>query len=579
MAGVVGAGLLFGAMSLGGARLDAAATHESFSVKVGPRTHAVRVLIAKDGADGAVKQWRGTIDPPPLARRVEVRSPTGSVVEHDAEDPVRVVDFTHAGPGYATVDLAATWRGQRVERVVDTALIGPFAHRVTDLGQAQCDMAVAVSAKTIDRLLMPPIRQQILAGASAHAFMGEETTLERASLDLLDGEARFDLVVQGANRLEVRLRVRVSVVRDRIFAIELAELEHVAFDGEVRKLATGGAAAVGAAVTGPFAPVGAFVGWHLADSYVTKRARREIENLLETELAKSSSFSLFPETIELLPGERRSGVHLTFCEDVQLRPDGIAGALSIVPTSFGVDANWPLPGPVRIGARPTRKPLRKDEDVRIELTIDLANALLEGWSANGLLMDLLDRTGVVGKADAELQAWTTLSLTQLEPRLPPVLAPGGGPDSGWSVTLGGVALGLKGFAMKSPDERLVAGARGSVAPTWDPAAKRLELAIGLDDLWVTCMWGGADSTTLRPCLGALLRAGDVQQRIDSSLASGLRSMPSLALGDLAQEKLGLDVSQLQLTRPRPELLRLSASFAAGAVGHPIAPDDAQGEPI
>jgi hypothetical protein len=58
----------------------------------------------------------------------------------------------------------------------------------------------------------------------------------------------------------------------------------------------------------------------------------------------------------------------------------------------------------------------------------------------------------------------------------------------------------------------------------------------------------------------VLEAAEVRERIDEQLRPGARSMPSLALGGVLDEALGVQIEGLALARPRPGVLRLSAQL-------------------
>jgi hypothetical protein len=217
-----------------------------------------------------------------------------------------------------------------------------------------------------------------------------------------------------------------------------------------------------------------------------------------------------------------------------------------------------IPGPALHGlSLPPLRPVAPTADAEVELSLDTVDALLDAWTANGLLGDLMGRAQWVERVDAALGEWTTLGLRDIEVRLPPSLSPGTG--DGWALTIAGLRLGLTGMEADDPGEVLVAG-RGFVRPHWDPARGRISLAGAIDRLRLSCARAGA----LWPCFAALLEMGDVAARLDAQLAPGAAGLPGiearalLRQGTQAVRAGGLELADLAITYPTPGVLRAAA---------------------
>ena len=198
--------------------------------------------------------------------------------------------------------------------------------------------------------------------------------------------------------------------------------------------------------------------------------------------------------------------------------------------------------------------------------MDLVNALLSEWTKTGLLAELIGEERGIERANAELEAWTPLRLGGLRPTRPPVLTPVGGTEAGWSFGLGGLRVELEGGEELPFDEVYVAAA-GTLEPRWDAEAGRLSLAGRLDRLDLTCAEqsgeAGGASRSLRGCFSEVLEAVDLRTRIDEQLRPGAGKLPSIALRELLAERVDAQLLGLELGRPRPNLLRLSAEIRPG----------------
>jgi hypothetical protein len=558
MAGLAGLVLAGAALWGGSVALERAAEVEPF-----------RVEVAAPHAVAGEARWRGQVRPETLGRRVrvsvdgrEVEGSSGQVTE-DMPEGAFDVDLDDAA-GLRLVEVELARRGGRTEVITDAALVGPFARRYEDV--TGCGAAVRVAGAAIERLVMPPLRERLLAAARGVALLGPDTQIEQAEVTLRDGSVWFRVALAGAHRIAISGRIAVRVAGPRHLGLTLATLGPVEFSGTLRTRATVGAAALGAVVTGPFAPVGAFAGYMLADRYIDRRSQREVETQLSAALSIASTLPLVPESAELVLGEPRSRAALAFCA-VAIEDGGIAASLSLRPVRPEPKDRQEaervrtrlaaIPGPARRGfALPELRPVAPAGDVEVDLTIDAIDALLDAWTANGLLADLVARARWVERADAELQAWTSLGLSAVEVRLPPSLSPGTG--DGWALQLAGLRLEMIGVEHE-PGEILVAG-RGTVRPHYDEARGRIELTGAIERLTISCARDGA----LWPCFGALLELGDVPARLDELLAPGAAGLPGIEVRELVRARTteiradGLELAGLTISYPAAGVLRVAA---------------------
>lgn len=538
------------------------------------RAEPLRVTVATpqavvDAAAGL--RWTGRVTPGELVGRIEARV-DGVVAPATVEGEALTLELERAGPGLHLVELELRQRGGRTQTVTDTLLVGPFAaesdvpeDRYEEDDRTGCGLALTIAEEAIQRLVVPPLRERLLAAARASPLLGPETTLERAELTLLRNAMRVRITLAGLNRVGVDAFVIVRPRGPRGIELSLLRLGPVEFSGQLRTRATIGGAAVGAVVTGPLAPLGAIGGYLLTDRYVEKRAREEVHAQLRLGLAQASTLPLLPAQAELLVGEPRSAVALRFCGPVTIEAGtGIAARLALRALAPAAG-----PGPVRRGVLLDAGPIAADgqgriDDVQLDLSIDAVNALLHAWTGNGLLGDLAKRAGWVPRVDAELQAWTRLQLAGLRIDRAPVLmaadqgagAPG---EPAWALSFGGLRLDLRGGEAAGS---LVAAGRGWVRPRFDAASGRLELGGQVDRLRLTCV----DGERLTPCFGALLELGEVERRLDDLLAPGAGRLPALDLRALLRTRTrelraeGLDVEAMRLEVPagQPGVLRVRA---------------------
>ncbi|MBA3547866.1 MAG: hypothetical protein H0T76_15390 [Nannocystis sp.] len=541
------------------------------------RAEPFRVEVAAPGAVAASSlalRWTGRVKPGELAGRVQAKV-DGVVVAASVDGEAVALDLGAAGPGVHLIELELRQQGGRTQTVTDTLLVGPFAavdapvleDRIKEADLSTCGLSLTIAESAIQRLLVPPLRERLLGAAQASPLLGPDTVLEQAELTLLRDVMRVRITLAGLNRVGVDAFVIALPRGPRGLELSLLRLGPVEFSGQLRTRATMGGAAIGAAVTGPLAPLGALGGWWVTDRYIERRARREVHEQLETGLAQASSLPLLPEQAELVIGEPRSAVALQFCGPVTIEAGtGIATRLALRSLAPG---DGPGPGPVRRGVVLESGPVLGDmsgetADVQLDLSIDAVNALLHAWTDNGLLGDLAAGAGWVPQVDAELQAWTRLHFAGLKIVRAPVLmaadqgvsAPG---EPAWALSFGGLRLDLRGG--EAVGDLVVAG-RGWVRPRFDAASGRLELGGMVDRLRLGCV----DGVVLTPCFGALLELGEVERRLDALLAPGTGRLPAIDVRALLRTRTrelraeGLDVEALRLEVPagQPGVLRVRA---------------------
>jgi hypothetical protein len=539
---------------------------QSFAVLV---AEPVQVLPFKDRSDEA-PMWRGRVRPTSELERVVLTIDGEAPAEQrrDAGDgEIRLpLHELFDEPGWHFIELTIDRRGGRRERVVDSVLVGNFPAADPKRAHA-CAASFTVSPDLVHGLLVDILERELLPVLRENEQMGPDTILGQTGIGLGEGVVSFDLELIGANVLAVRGIISVEIVDGQSLHAALVSLDEVDFRGELRNsargLGAGGGAFVGGLIGGPLAPVGAAAGWYLADKYVSKKAREVVQKQIDAGLAQLANVELLPSHFELITGQPSSRVALGFCEQTGVRPLGLTAGLWIepAPAGDGPRFNLGVRGPLVTGTTPTIDPLASDEDLRVELSIDLVNALLTEWTASGLLAALIGERKALARANEELDAWTPLRLRSLTPTRPPTLTPVGGPEAGWAYGLGGLSVALDGVD-EQPWGALSVAAAGTLSPSWDPETGELSLIGSLDRLELTCAEPQEEdhAQALTGCFSELLEAAEVRSRIDAHLQPGARDLPKLALSELLDERLGLQLDALELTRPRPAVLRLAASL-------------------
>jgi hypothetical protein len=537
------------------------------------RAEPLRVAVAPPLAvahSSTGLRWVGRVQPAELVSRLTARVDGESVAAAVDGDLVGV-DLEALGPGHHLVELTLAQRGGRVQTVTDAVLVGPFA-----AGEPEaCALRLTIAAGAIDRLALPPIRERLLAAARSVELLGPDTALEEATVVLEDGAVRVRVALAGVNRVAIEARFAAAPSGPRSLGLSLEWLGPVEFTGDLRTKATLGGAAVGAAVTGPLAPLGAIGGYVLTDRYVSRRARQEVEAQLRGGLAQVAELPLLPETAELLVGEPRSAAVPAFCGPLtiaagvgisagfSLRParvDGGAAVRSVAIAEGAELAAWtPEVGPgavVQGVVLPGPTDMAREDDVRVDVSIDAVNLVVDAWTRSGLLAERVRAAGWVPRVDAQLREWTTLTLAGLTVARAPVVMPAG---EQWALSFSGLRLDLRGGEAEGA---VLAAGRGFIRPRYHAETGVLELGGAVDRLRLTCV----DGHLLAPCFGALLELGEVEPRLDEALAPGTGRLPSLDVRGLLRARTGefkpggLDVADMAVRVPAglPGVLRVTA---------------------
>ena len=563
--GLIGLALAGVVVWRGGTVLEREAeSHEAFSVRV---TAPASVLDASGPAEAL--QWRALVTPIEERDRIELRL-DGAPIEFrgdaDAGELLLPLDALREQPGWHFIEVGLERRGGRSERVVDPVLIGEFASAELEPKNA-CGVVLTVSPALIDALLVPLLERELLPLLQENEHMGPDTTIHEAKLELRDDGINFEVELRGVNTLGIAGAIILRIVDDRKLEAELAILTEVDFRGKIRNQARGvGAGAgglIGGLITGPLAPVGAAAGYFAADVVVTKKARELVREQIESGLEMIEGIDLLPAHIELIAERPGSRVAIGFCEQTRVRKTGIAAGLWVIPDPVAEEGaqrfELGVSGPLLTAAEPTTEPLTPDEHVRVELSIDVVNALVTEWTASGLLSELIGEQKAIERANAELEAWTPLRLDRLRPTRPPTLNPVGGPSDGWRYGIGGLAIDVTGVD-EQPWGTVLVAAAGDLSPSWDADAGTLGLTGSLDTLAVTCARPSDEGSALDGCFSEVLEAAEVRERIDERLRPGASVMPSFAIGGLLDDAVGVQIDALALARPRPGVLRLSAKL-------------------
>ncbi len=527
--------------------------------------------------DAGSDTWRARVVPIQDAARVQLRvdgqlipAPPGLAdgqIELTRDALLAASGLDGVDPGWHFVEAAIERRGGRREAITEGLLVGSFATIAppTPAGPGQlperCDVALSASERLLQALLVPQLEARVLPELQANAYMGPDTKITHARLELLDDAIRFELELSGENTLGVSGVIAAWVDGERKLQAKLVALGEVEFRGtlrtQARAVGAGGGAIVGGLIFGPLAPVGAFAGGWLADDFVSDKARSVVRSQIDAGLDELSGVELLPESLELLPGESGSRVRLGFCSRTRVRGDGLVAGLWVVPEQGEQRFELGVEGSLVTGTTPTFEALGGDEDLRVELSLDLLNAFLTEWTRSGLLLDKLELGASLERANAELDEWTPLQLSGLRPTRPPVLTPAGGPQQGFVFGLGGLEVELSGVE-EQPWGKVLVTSEGTLQLDWQEESRTLKLSGSLDRLALTCVQASEDGAALlRPCFVSVLEAVEVRERIDERLRTDDR-MPAIALGDLLAERLDLSLDSLSLERPHPGLLRLSA---------------------
>jgi hypothetical protein len=200
-------------------------------------------------------------------------------------------------------------------------------------------------------------------------------------------------------------------------------------------------------------------------------------------------------------------------------------------------------------------------DVRVELSVDLLNALLSEWTANGLVRDLLDRTGLVAQANATLAEWTRLQIVALETERPPVVSPP--QDGALGLAVGGLVLRLRD-GREGEERRVVVSGAGRLGPTLRPPGARVVLSGAVDALHLTCEEDEGGERVLSPCFSGVIELDQVAAGLNERLTPDAEGLPSFdAAAPLAAVGAGIAFAGLEVgaTGPGGAIVRLDAKLA------------------
>lgn len=583
----VGLGLAL-ALTWGGSReLERQAEEaEPFAVHVG---EAAAVLDRSAPPAGGGPSWTARITPASELERVAVRvdGRTLGPGEFDGRKARRDLDAGTLGlgleslePGWHFVELDLERRGGRHEGAVAPVLVGDFARPTPSPAEARCDLKLSASEALLRSLVKPMLERELLPQLRAVDQLGPETELREATLELRDDALRFELEIAGVNTLAMSGVVALFIDDQGQLQAKLVTLSEVDFRGKLRNQARGAGAGGGALVAGivapPLAPVGAAVGWWLADDFVTDKARELVRAEVEDGLEQISGVELLPGAVELIPGQPRSRVRLGFCEQTRVRQSGVVAGLWIEPDRPEGPTrvhDLGVPGPFVVASAAAPPPAGDDADLQLDLSVDLINALLYEWTATGLLAEQLHEPAALERANAELSEWTPLRLAGLRPTRPPALSPRVVPNAApneadFEFGIGGLELALEGMDPADIEARwgaLSVAVGGRVGLAWDADAAELNLRASLQHLSLTCVREGESESgasgkdaRIDGCFSEILDAAQVRERVDAQLQPESAALPSLALGALLSEELGLALDALELSRPDPAHLRVSA---------------------
>ncbi len=513
------------------------------------------------------KIWEAEVVPAGAYLRAELVVDGKSVPGRQHLDaPFRTEELT---PGHHHLEVRETYRGGRVVRVRDAVVTGPFEQ--VPPPASSCDIGVQVTGRAVDELVVPVLSSKLLEAVRTVDVLGPQTELERAELTLGTGQISFKVALASHNRLIVHGRIRVRSDLPRQVVLELENLDKVAFTGSLRQKVDVGAATVGALVTGPFAPIGAIAGYYLADHYVEKRAREEVTLQIERGLQRVTELAVVPETAELVPGESRTRVQLSFCRDLEVDSErGVTAHMRIVPDEVS-PASVGIPGPIAIDGELPRLPAGGEVALRVDVSLMFLNRLMYAWTSIGLLADWVGEGGAVERINRVLAEWTTLQIQGFYGRYPPHFdrAEAGSPYP-WRVALSGLVLEVEGT--RTGPKQVVLAARGSLAPTLAGPTGPLGLGGHLQGLWVGCEEvepsGRRRVTT---CIGSLLENTDVREQLNARLQPGAGHLPTVDVQALVvhqtqelEPSFKLDRLWIEPVAEAPNVIRVEASLRSNA---------------
>ncbi len=515
--------------------------------------------------------WRAEVRPARDAARVDVR--VDGLPAGQGPDGRLAVALDRLGPGYHFVEATLARRGGRREVVTDAVLAGPFATPGDRDGR--CNVAVAVGEDAFRRVARPIVERQLLDKVRAIEHFGPGTRLTRAELAFRDGGLAFAFALEGVRDVAfdglidaevgpegaLGLRLRAVNVTPGPRLLEWAESQGRTGGGLLGALAlgvaaaaSGGSALVVAGAVGVGAWAGAEIGEDVVHSAVHRKAREAVQGGLETALRRVQVGLAGPFAV--VPGEPRSAVRARFCPDPVFADGALRARLAVEP----VGAEWTAGTTVWRDAVPL--PLAGGApDLRVELSVDLLNALLAQWTASGLVRDLLGRTGLVERANETLAEWTRLRIVGLETEGPPVVSPPR--DGALGLAVGGLALRLRD-GREGDERRVIVAGAGRLGPTLRPPGARVVLSGAVDALHLTCEAHAEGARVLEPCFSGVIELDRVAAGLNERLTPDASGLPSFDLAaPLAAVGAGIAFATLDVaaTGPHGAIVRLDAKLA------------------
>jgi hypothetical protein len=462
--------------------------------------------------EGAVDRLRLRARLEPASLRERSRLLVDRVPVEAAFDEAGRLDHT-AGPlppGVHTVCIEARYGGGRTREGCAAALTGPRSSGAL----AQGAVRVFLPASTLGGL--GPVAAARLRAAIAEkaSFLKVHEALVR--LEVEEGGIVATGRVTLADRSVLTAKVRVAA-RAEGTRLELWRrgATRVALRGPVARRIEGIGAWIGGAIGELLADaagreIGRAIGAALARPAADAILRWAIERILDREVLPELAKALrLPAEVDLgqeWGGERLAiryggpprfragqGIELVFDAGLSGGPSGPGG--------------W-----LRLGDAP---PPPSGEDLVVDVSADLANALLHALWARGRLRTLANEPGRLAAWDARLSD-LTVRPASVDLASAPVVQPARG---GLDLAVGGVDLRLV------PRDGAGAALHGllffrfGLDVRWDPARRAIQVLGRPHDVALSC----ADGELLRPCFGDAVRiAREELERPEASLLDLLR---------------------------------------------------------
>jgi len=563
LSGIAGLGLM-----LGGALLSLRAAAPTTSHRVlappGPWVFAAGepgslVLRFTPAADAPRAEF--TLDEHPLNTKAALARHTG----------LRTLDFAPLRPGYHVLEIALTRLGRTPETTSVGLVAGDFPPART---VNPCGAQLQIRAEPLESLLAAIIGRKTVAAARDTRYFSASTEVIDSKTRLVSAGILFEVAVADErNQLAFQGKLRLRSEGRNKLAVSLDRVERVSFTGATRRDANSTGAVVGAviggAALGPIGLLGALFGASAANNRVSREARRSVDRGMRGALKSISPTALFPDNAMLAPNEPRSLVSIEFCAPLDIDSSGVVARLSITPDLASPPPQWRMDGVMDLSvALPPPDPA-PEFDILVDLSIDPLNSVLDTWTRNGFLLELLGVDALLEEANEKLSEYTELRVSGVEPRLPPLLVPqqDQGEDPGYAIGLGGLDFSVKNLR-SGQVHSILAGAQGRTFLRFDPGSEAIKLGAAVDVLHFACEeMTTTMSSALTPCFSGALDLDEVAEEWTARLHPDLDHLPSLQLDRLLRRHTqglrdgGLGVGEVVIdTSPsQPGLLRLRAN--------------------